>query len=364
MPTGPQPPSRKATIFDVAEGAGVSIKTVSRVVNGESNVREQTRRKVLEVVRRLQYKPNAAARELSGRRPRSIGLIYENGEEFNYTRDVLNGVLGVCDAHHYALLLCPLRLSNPEIQARVKKFATQARVEGVVLPAPMADVAEITELLRRLRIPVATIAPKDPLPEEINIDCKDEEATFSLTVHLIEQGHRAIGFIKGHPDHGATAKRFAGYHRALQRHALALKASLVGQGYFDFDSGKAAAGRLLDLPNGPSAIVASNDDMAAGALFAARERGLSVPEQLSIAGFDDTRIASRMWPPLTTVRQPIAQMADTAARLLIDKLDGGAAQPPAEPLPCEVVIRNSTVRPAEHAQQKRVGDNALQQFSL
>ncbi len=353
MPAEPQPPSRKATIFDVAEGAGVSIKTVSRVVNNESNVREETRRKVLEVVRRLQYKPNAAARELSGRRPRSIGLIYENAEEFNYTRDVLNGVLGVCDAHHYALLLCPLSLRNPEIPERVRAFATQARVQGVILPAPMADLAEITALLRRMRIPLATIAPKDPLPEEINIDCRDEEATFSLTTYLIEQGHCAIGFIKGHPEHGATAKRFAGYRRALQSGGLALRAPLVGQGYFDFDSGKAAAGKLLDLPDGPSAIIASNDDMAAGALFAARERGLSVPEQLSIAGFDDTRIASRMWPPLTTVRQPIVRMANTAARLLIDKLEGAAAQPPAQPFACEVVIRGSTVRPAEYARSKR-----------
>ena len=337
------PPS-KATIFDVAEQAGVSIKTVSRVVNNESNVRDATREKVLSAIRRLQYKPNSAARELSGRRSRSIGLVYENAEEFNYTSAVLNGALSACEARGYALLLCPLNLPHPDLGERISEFATQARVEGIVLPAPVGDVAEVTELLRGMQIPFAAIAPKDPPPQEISVGCKDQEATLSLTEYLIDQGHRSIGYIKGHPQHGASAERFAGYRRALEKHGLAIEPSLVRQGYFDFDSGKASAAEMLDLAQPPTAIVASNDDMAAGVLFEARERGLSIPRQLSVAGFDDTRIASRMWPPLTTVRQPIMQMAETAAQLLISKLNGEAAQSPEEPFDCEVVIRKSTVR--------------------
>ena len=338
-----EPPPGKVTIFDVAERAGVSIKTVSRVVNDEPNVRDATREKVLSVVRQLQYKPNAAARALSGRRSRSIGLIYENAQEFNYTSDVLNGTLGACEACGYSLLLCPLNMPSPDIRERIRGFATQARVEGFVLPAPVGDVSEVTGLLQDMRIPFAAIAPRDPLPDEINVACKDEEATFSLTEYLIEQGHRSIGYIKGHPDHGASAKRFAGYRRALHQHGLALDVALVRQGFFDFDSGKACAAELLDLPQPPRAIVAGNDDMAAGVLFEARERGLSVPDQLSVAGFDDTRLASRLWPPLTTVRQPIMQMAETAARLLIDRLNGETANAPDEPFACEVVIRDSTV---------------------
>ena len=333
---------KKVTIFDVAERAGVSIKTVSRVVNNESNVRDATREKVLGAIRELHYKPNAAARELSGKRSRLVGLVYENAQEFSYLKDVLNGTLDACEARGYSLLLCPLALPNPDIAARVREFATQARVEGIVLPAPLGDVPAVTALLQQLRIPVAAIAPKDPQPEEINVSCNDGEATHSLAEVLIEQGHRAIGFIKGHPDHGASAVRFAGYRRALERHGIAFSAALVRQGYFDFDSGKTAASELLDLAEPPSAIVASNDDMAAGVLFEARERGLSVPGDLSVVGFDDTQIASRLWPPLTTVRQPIMQMAETAAGLLIDKLNGEAVQSPDEPFECEVVIRNST----------------------
>ena len=342
MPSDRKSPRRKVTIFDVAEGAGVSIKTVSRVVNNEANVREKTRERVLGVIRDLQYKPNAAARALSGRRSRSVGLVYENAEEFNYTNAVLNGTLGACDASGYSLLLCPLNLPDPDVGERVRGFAAQARVEGIVLPAPIGDVAAVTGLLREMRIPFAAIAPRNPLPAEINVACEDEAATFSLTEHLIGQGHRCIGYIKGHPDHGASDKRFAGYRRALEEHGIAFAPRLVRQGYFDFDSGKAAAAELLELPEPPTAIVAGNDDMAAGVLFEARERGLSVPGQLSVAGFDDTQIASRLWPPLTTVRQPIMRMAETAARLLIDRLDGGQVQAPQKPFACEVVIREST----------------------
>ncbi len=336
---------KKATIFDVAEQAGVSIKTVSRVVNDESNVRDATREKVLSAIRELRYKPNAAARELSGKRSRLVGLVYENAQEFNYLKDVLDGTLEACEARGYSLLLCPLTLPNPDITERVREFATQARVEGIVLPAPLGDVAAVTALLHQLRIPLAAIAPKDPRPEEINVSCNDGEATCSLTEYLIEQGHQAIGFIEGHPDHGASAARFSGYRRALERHGLAFSALLVRQGYFDFDSGKTAASELLDLPKPPSAIVASNDDMAAGVLFEARERGLSVPGDLSVVGFDDTQIASRMWPPLTTVRQPIVRMAQTAAKLLIDKLNGEAVHSSDQPFECEVVIRKSTAPP-------------------
>ena len=332
----------KVTIFDVAARAGVSIKTVSRVVNDEANVREQTREKVLAAVRALRYKPNAAARALSGNRSRVVGLVYENAQEFGYTQNVLNGALAACEARGYALLLCPLRLPNADIVERVRDFAADARVEGIVLPAPIGDVPEVTGLLSGLQIPFAAIAPRQPLPGEINVACGDREATLALTEYLLRQGHRRIGFILGHPDHGASAERFAGYREALDARGVAFSPELVRQGYFDFASGKEAAGALLGLATPPTAIIASNDDMAAGVLFEARERGLSVPEDLSITGFDDTQIASRVWPSLTTARQPIAGMAETATTLLIERLNGEPAESPERPFECELIIREST----------------------
>ena len=335
----------KATIFDVAELAGVSIKTVSRVMNREPNVRAGTRDKVLAAVHELDYQPNAAARGLSGGRSYAIGLVYENPREFSYFGDVLSGALTACEEEGYSLLLRPLGLLSAELVDEVRNFAIQARLDGVVLPAPICDMEEVRSVLREIGIPIAVIAPRTQLPENVNILCEDEQASFDLTQHVIRQGHQRIGFIKGHPDHGSSAKRFVGYRRALEENGIPYKASFVTQGYFDFESGKRAAGKLLDLESTPSVILASNDDMAAGVLFEARARGMTIPEDLSVGGFDDTPLASRMWPPLTTVRQPIREMADRAARLLIGRLRGKEDCEELVTFGCEIVIRDSTAGP-------------------
>ena len=340
---GKQGPRKgSVTIVDVAQRAGVSIKTVSRVVNNEPNVRAQTRERVLEAVGALRYMPNAAARSLSGRRSRVIGLVYENANEFSYLQGVLDGALSACEKREHALLLRPLSLPNPHLAAQIGRFVRQARAEGVILPAPMGDFSELSTLLRKMSVPFAAITPRAPAAGEINIRCKDEEASCALTEFLIARGHTAIGFVKGHPHHGASDQRFRGYRRALRRHGVAHRPALVRQGYFDFDSGQAAARVLLELADAPTAIIASNDDMAAGALLEARQRGLSIPEDLSVAGFDDTAIASRLWPPLTTVRQPIRRMAETAATRLIERLSGAGKVVDDAPFDCELVVRGST----------------------
>ena len=146
------------------------------------------------------------------------------------------------------------------------------------------------------------------------------------------------------PDQGASEKRLLGYRTALKKHGIAYSAKLVRQGYFDFDSGKKGAAKLLDVSPCPTVIIASNDDMAAGVMFEAKERGMSVPEELSVVGFDDTPLASHLWPTLTTVRQPITQMADTATRSLIRRLRGEEEQP-LDPFQCELVIRHSSKAP-------------------
>ena len=333
----------QATIFDVAQRAGVSIKTVSRVVNREQSVREQTRAKVAEAIEALNYQPNAAARGLSSKRSYVIGLIYENTREFSYLKHVLDGVLEVCESQGYTLLLRPLTLPNDRVLEQIRAFAVQARVDGVVLPAPIADISGVEEIFRELDVPVAAITPKSPQPAAINVLCDDSGASHALTELLIEQGHRRIGFIKGHPDHRASAERFKGYRAALKAHGVTYNASLVRQGYFTFDSGRTAAEKLLGLEHPPTAIVATNDDMAAGVAIAARERGLDIPADLSIVGFDDTPVASHMWPPLTTARQPIAGMAEAATFRLIQRLRGEDVEDDAaEVFCCEVIVRRST----------------------
>ena len=332
----------KATIFDVAERAGVSIKTVSRVVNKEPNVREETREKVAAAIRDLGYRPNAAASGLSSRRSYFVGLIYENADEFSYLKDVLNGALNACEKAGYTLILRPVTVArNDKIGAQVKQFVSEAGIAGVVLPAPIGDLPQVLDVLREGKTPIAAISPIQTQADAISVRCNDEEATASLTDYLIANGHRHIGFIKGHPGHAATGVRLAGYKRALKANGLKFSSKLVRQGYFDFDSGRRAAAKLLDAEQAPTAIMASNDDMAAGGMFEARERGLEIPQQLAIVGFDDTHIASHTWPRLTTARQPIEKMAEVATNLLIQKLSGKEVSSPVEPFDCEVVIRES-----------------------
>lgn len=338
--------SDAATIFDVASLAGVSIKTVSRVVNQEPNVREKTRDKVMAAVQALRYQPNTAARGLSGKRSYVIGLIYENALEFSYMKNVLDGALAVCEAQGYTLLLRPVTLPSEGLAERVRAFALQARLDGVLLPAPMGDIEGVVATLAELAIPFATITPKTPHPDSISVFSDDARASQSLTSYLIDQGHERIAFIKGHPDHRASDERFRGYRAALKERKLAYTAKLVRQGYFTFLSGREAAAKLLGLSPPPTAIIASNDDMAAGVAFEARERGCMIPDDLSVVGFDDTPVASQIWPPLTTVRQPIAGMAEAAAAQLIRRLRGEALDPPAQPFECEVVIRQSSAPPA------------------
>ena len=206
---------------------------------------------------------------------------------------------------------------------------------------PLGDLQALRKLLGEIELPVAMIAPKEALKDAICVYCTDEQASYELACYVIDRGHQRIGFIKGHPDHAASKQRFEGYLRALADRNIAVDEQLIVQGYFNYESGKAAATELLNLAEPPSAIIASNDDMAASTLYEAREMGIAVPQQLSITGFDDTALASHLWPPLTTVQQPITEMTSAAVRSLIQRLRGDEPEP-LEPFSCEIVVRDST----------------------
>ena len=342
MAPGIRSDKSRANIFDVAELAGVSIKTVSRVVNKEPNVQRSTREKVESAIHALAYRPNAAARGLSGKRSYVIGLVYENPREFSYMKDVLNGALEACETGGYSLLLRPLKLPNESLADDIRQFVLQTRLDGMVLTAPICDYSTVTSLLTEMKIPCALISPTERREDRLSIACNDEEASASLTQILISQGHKSIGFIKGHPDHGATNNRFQGYCRALEENKIRFSEKMVRQGYFSFESGKDCGKNLMELVNRPSAIIASNDDMAAGVIFEAHEKGLKIPSELSVVGFDDTPIATQIWPPLTTVRQPIVEMSRTLTNLLIVELQSRHRQLSPAPFSCEMVIRSSS----------------------
>lgn len=331
-----------ATITDVARKAGVSIKTVSRVMNKEANVTEATAKKVQTAAKALNYEPNLSARMLAGSRSFSIGLVYENPHEFSYLKRVLDGIFDACGKEGYSLLLKPCLSPKEQVVEEIQQFIKQTRIDGIVLIAPLGDVPELNRYLVKEAIPFAQIAPKTDDKNAIVVHCDEQLAAFKMTEHVISLGHKRVGFIKGDPDHGATSLRYRGYVEALRKHGIKYDAKLVRQGYFNFESGQRACEKMLQLTPPPTAIIASNDDMAAGANFAAREQQIAVPEELSITGFDDTPTAAHLWPPLTTVKQPITQMASVATERLISWIKGDEPVRTGEPFNCELIIRRST----------------------
>jgi LacI family transcriptional regulator len=332
--------TRRAKIHDVAAAAGVAIKTVSRVLNDEPNVREETRARVLAVVKRLNYHPSLSARSLAGRRSYLIGLIYEN-PSVNYIVDVQHGATARCREGKFQLLMHQVTGRGEDLERDVLGLVDQTHVDGLIVTAPLSESVELIRALDRRSMPFVRIAPNDIRHRTPYADMDDEGAAREMTEYLIGLGHRRIGFIAGHPGHFASGLRLVGYRNALKAHRIAFSEGFVRQGYFVFESGMEAARQLLTMPQPPTAIFASNDDMAAGVLMAAHEMGIPVPERLSVAGFDDTYIARTVWPRLTTVHQPSYDLAYTATDLLLQALQTGVAPKPVR-LGHRLVCRAST----------------------
>ncbi len=305
----------RARIEDVAEAAGVSIKTVSRVLNHEPNVRDETRRRVEEAVARLQYKPNLSARSLAGQRAYVIVLVYDNPSR-NYLTEIQGGVLEACRAQHFSLVLAPVDPDDRNYLPELIDLIDHSRADGLVLVPPLTDDAKLLDALHQRRLPFASISPRTP-EGRFGVTLDERAAVRELMAHLIQLGHRRIGHIKGPPQHGAGTWRHTGYREALKQAGIPYDPALVVKGEFTFESGMEGANHLLDLPDPPTAIFAANDDMAAGVLRVAGERGLSVPRDLSICGYDDTPLSRQIFPSLTTVRQPTNDMGRVATEELL-----------------------------------------------
>ena len=316
-------PSRRrrgvTTIEDVARAAGVSAMTVSRVINRGKNVRESTRAAVLEAIEQLSYSPNTAARSLAAGQATHIGLLYANPSAA-YLAQFLIGALHAARSAGVQLVIESCESEDADEQAEVtRRFAT-SDVEGVILPPPLSESQPIMAELDAMGIPVVTVAMGAPREDSLNVRIDDHAAAMEMTRHLLDLGHRRIGFIKGHPNHIASHDRYRGFCDALSGAGIEADKAPVEQGYFSYRSGLTAGERLLARADRPTAIFASNDDMAAATISVAHRMGLVVPDDVSIVGFDDTALATSVWPELTTVKQPIAAMAEAALELLIPDL--------------------------------------------
>lgn len=344
-------PSRRGrgnvTIQDVAREAGVSAMTVSRVINNGGNVRDRTRKQVQEAIERLRYSPNSAARSLAAGEPTHIGLFYSNPSAA-YLSQFLVGALETAKGAGCQLVVEPCEPDSEVGQREAAHALAQSGVEGVILPPPLSESGPILSELSKMDIPVVTVA-KGKHPSALNVRMDDCSAARQMTEYLIGLGHRRIALIKGHPDHIATVERERGFRMAMEAANLSGDDVLVEQGFFSFRSGLDAAERLMDRRNRPTAIFASNDDMAAGVVSVAHRRGLNVPGDLSVVGFDDTQLATAVWPELTTIRQPVSAMAGAALELLLSELRaarrGATIGPVERVLDHELVIRASAGPP-------------------
>ncbi|MBV9883718.1 MAG: LacI family DNA-binding transcriptional regulator [Sphingomonadaceae bacterium] len=311
----------RKTIDDVAALAGVSIKTVSRVLNDEPSVRPDTRGRVEDAMAALNYQPSLPARSLAGRRSNLIGLVYENPSA-NYVFDVQSGAMARCREGKLRLFIQSCNGLGDQLLGEVLAMIEQTHVDGLVVTPPLSANRALIALLERQGLPFVRIGPDEEDFDSPAVVIDDEAAAAAMTDYLLDLGHERIGFITGHPEHCASHLRKLGYRQAFRKRGRKAPEDLTEQGYNTAASGREAALLLLRRADRPTAIFASNDDMAAGVVLAAHELGLEVPRDLSVAGYDDTQLARIVWPTLTTIHQPTYNMSHCATGLLIDLIRG------------------------------------------
>jgi LacI family transcriptional regulator len=333
-----------ATIRDVAKQARVSLKTVSRVINREGSVREETRERVLRAIEALDYRPDLSARSLRSAKAYAIGLVYDNPNPY-YIIAVQEGALAACREMGFGLQIHPCDSKSPRLAEELRDLAHRSRLAGLVLAPPMSEEVGLLDELAAFNIPLVRIisAAEDPNDGFPCVFVDDRDAAYAITTYLIQLGHLRIGFLWGGKQHRSSPERYQGYANALADYGIALDDQLVLEGDYSFDDGFRGARRLLGLAEPPTAIFGSNDEIAAGVLAAARAAGLHVPYDLSVAGFEDSPFSRHSWPSLTTSRQRTESIAEHATRQLIGLLRG--EHPRNEGFRPELVVRASTAPP-------------------
>ncbi|MES2311473.1 MAG: LacI family DNA-binding transcriptional regulator [Pseudomonadota bacterium] len=334
----------RVRLEDVARAASVSPKTVSRVLNDEANVSDETRKRVRAAMEAMDYRPHPSARSLAGSRSFLVAMLYDNNDNpaSTYLAEIQDGVLEACDAYRYSMMVRPLRMRSDDFIRRLDTLISDHHPDGVVLTPPITDYAPLLKRLRERNVPYASVSPMQRR-NAIGVTMDEQRAARAIVEHLLALGHRRIAHVIGIADHGASRWRLAGYREAMAAAGLPEDPALVVQGAFTFGSGVAAARELFALEQRPTAVFAANDDMATGVMWAAGEYGLKVPHDLSVCGFDDTPLARQLWPALTTIQQPSREMGKIAAQQLLNLLRGRGPGQLVE-IPFSLQIRDSTAR--------------------
>lgn len=330
---------KRPTINDIARLANVSKKTVSRVINQSPYVREATRAKISQIIEELGFEPDPQARGLALRRSFLIGLVYDNPNA-QYIVNIQQGMLNAMRGTGFELVVHPCAQANANFLADVRNFIERQKLFGVVLLPPVSENEALVKVLRTIECPYVRIACMSLDAPANMIVSRDRHGAAEAAEHLIASGHTRIGFIAGPPGYRSSVERRAGFSEALARHGVALDPDLVIEGAYTFDSGLACGTELCKRKSRPTAIFASNDEMAAGVYRAVRQAGLQIPQDISVIGYDDSPLAMRIWPPLTTVRLPIPDMGRIAAERLLARRSESDKLEPVEIVP-GLIVRES-----------------------
>jgi len=334
--------SKKATIDDVALLAGVSIRTVSRVINQSPSVGKATRAKIKKIIEDLNYQPNTQARGLAARRSYLLGMIYDNPDAL-YINDVQRGVLSVCREFGYELVVHPCDMSSEALTEEAVSFATRSKLDGVIILPPISEDNDLAGALAKANVNYVRLASIALDKAEHVVISNERSAAAEMAEYLVELGHTRIGYIAGPKGMRSTRERLEGFCDALEKHGRKPCEELLARGAYTFESGMECARTLLAHPDPPTAIFASNDEMAIGVIIAAQNLGLKVPDDLSVSGFDDCILASRLTPTLTTIRRPVKEMARLATTKLIASIDGRYSDASRGiTLVPSLIVRNST----------------------
>ncbi|MEA5455027.1 LacI family DNA-binding transcriptional regulator [Sinomonas sp. JGH33] len=326
---------------EIAQEAGVSVPTVSKVLNGHAHVAAETRQRVEEIIARRGYARRPARRS---KKAGLIDLVFP-GLGSEWAREIIEGVENVAQEAGYGTVVSSLSIDGSRTRAWLANLA-ERKSDGLLVAVYELDAKQIRRI-KSLGIPVVLIDPVgQPGPDLTTIGATNWKGAYSATEYLLSLGHRRIGMIGGRPDLQCSSAREDGYVAALRRAGIEADRSIMVPGDFSTEAGEAETERLLAADNRPTAIFAGNDAQAFGAYRAARKAGLNIPADLSIVGFDDIPAAEWMEPGLTTIRQPVVQMAETAMRTLLRQMDGEEGLPGRIELATELVVRGSTARPA------------------
>ncbi|NND35734.1 MAG: LacI family DNA-binding transcriptional regulator [Gammaproteobacteria bacterium] len=309
------------TINDVAAQAGVSKRTVSRVINNSDKVNEQTRLKVQAVIDELNYSPSSQARGLAAKRSFLLGLIYDVPTLF--VNDVQKGLLSVCHDVGYDIVVHPCEIGSGRLIDDVRRFVNRSKVDGVIMLPPVSEIPELGEALDAIGVPNVRFSSEMSAEPWRLVVTNYVPAVTDMTNHLVKLGHRDIGFISGPRDHVSSQMRQQAFVHALARHGLELKDEFVAEGAFTYESGVEAARQLFAKDSRPTAIFAANDEMAFGVMNVADSMGISIPHDLSLVGFDGTKFATFVIPSLSTIRRPTTEMASLGARKLLAFINDG-----------------------------------------